>query len=65
MCGKPGCLRGLGPGTKITITGTVAGYPDRNDEIELLLDNGTPEGLLYFLPWETVKSIYLGHANER
>lgn len=63
MCGKPGCLRGLGPGTQITITGTVVRLADQGNEIELRLDNGTPDGLPYFLPLDTVKSIYLEQAH--
>lgn len=63
MCGKPGCLRGLGPGTRITITGTVVGLADQGREIELRLDNGTPDGLTYYLPLDTVTDIYLEQAH--
>ena len=58
MCDSKYCLRGLGPGTKITITGTVVGLADQGREVELRLDNGTPEGLLYYLPLDTVTRIY-------
>ena len=63
MCDSSRCLRGLGPGTRITITGTVVGLADQGREVELRLDNGTPEGLAYFLPLDTVTNLYLEQAH--
>ena len=59
MCDRPGCLRGFGPGTKLTITGTVIGLADQGNEVELRLDDGTDDGLRYFLPLDTAVRIYL------
>jgi hypothetical protein len=52
-------FRSFGPGAKLTITGTVIGLADQGNEVELRLDDGTDDGLRYFLPLDTAVRIYV------